>query len=126
MNSKDNLSTGSLEKLLADETLLSLPEAAELMGVPITRVYDLLTDRKLIAYVSDSGRCIPASLFGGNTTTGKFVPGVITLLTDGGYSDVEILEYLFTEDDSLPGRPVEALHGQLAREVVRRAQAMAI
>lgn len=53
------------------------------------------------------------------------MPGVIALLSDGGYNDREILEYLFTPDDSLPGRPIDALHGHLAREVMRRAQAMA-
>lgn len=115
-----------LETLLADETLLSLPEVSENLGVVITRVHDLLNDNKLIAYVQDGKRVIPAALFGPDGTTGKFVPGVITLLTDGGYSDVEILTYLFTPDETLPGRPVEALHGHLAREVLRRAQAMAL
>ena len=32
---------------------------------------------------------------------------------------------MFEEDESLPGRPAEALHGHRAREVIRRAQAMA-
>ena len=31
--------------------------------------------------------------------------------------------WIFTEDDTLPGKPVEALHGPLAREVLRRAAA---
>ena len=35
------------------------------------------------------------------------------------------MRWLFTFDDSLPGMPIEALHGHGAREVVRRAQAMA-
>ena len=47
------------------------------------------------------------------------------MLHDGGYEDEEILRWLFTEDESLPGAPVAALHGDLMREVIRRAQAMA-
>lgn len=117
----------SLEALLADEPMLTLPEAAERLGVVVTRVDDLLTANKLIAHIVDGKRHIPVALFEKDEpTTGKFVPGVITLLTDGGYSDAEILRFLFTEDETLPGRPVDALHGQLAREVLRRAQAMAI
>ncbi|GAB2504326.1 Rv2175c family DNA-binding protein [Corynebacterium atrinae] len=119
-------SNNDLETLLADETLLSLPEVSEKLGVVITRVHDLLNDNKLVAYVRDGKRVVPAALFGPDGTTGKFVPGVITLLTDGGYTDEEILTYLFTPDETLPGRPVEALHGHLAREVLRRAQAMAL
>lgn len=115
-----------LETLLNGETLLTPTETADLMGVVVTRVHDLLNDKKLIAYVRDGKRLIPGALFGQNSTTGKFVPGVLTVLADGGYSDEEILQFLFTEDDSLPGRPVDALQGQLAREVIRRAQAMAL
>lgn len=116
-----------IKDLLADEPMLTLPETADRLGVVITRVHDMLTANKLIAHVIDGKRHIPEALFEQDEpTTGKFVPGVITLLTDGGYSDEEILRFLFTEDETLPGRPVDALHGQLAREVLRRAQAMAV
>ncbi|WP_368660506.1 Rv2175c family DNA-binding protein [Corynebacterium sp.] len=116
-----------LETLLADEPMLTLPETAERLGVVITRVHDLLAGKKLIAHIIDGKRHIPEALFHeGSDSTGKFVPGLITLMVDGGYSDEEILRYLFTEDETLPGRPVDALHGQLAREVLRRAQAMAL
>ena len=68
---------------------------------------------------------IPAAFLSKKQTTNKFVPGIIALLADGGFSDTEILTYLFNEDETLPGRPIDALHGHLAREVMRRAQAMA-
>ncbi|MDO5668810.1 MAG: Rv2175c family DNA-binding protein [Corynebacterium sp.] len=107
--------------------MLTLPETADRLGVVITRVHDLLSANKLIAYVIDGKRHVPEALFHeGSDSTGKFVPGLITLLSDGGYTDEEILRYLFTADETLPGRPVDALHGQLAREVLRRAQAMAV
>lgn len=116
----------ALDTLLADEELLTLPEAADLLGVVVTRVHDLLSEKKLIAHVRDGVRHIPALFFNRKNAVNRFLPGTITLLADGGYSDGEILVYLFTEDETLPGRPVDALHGHLAREVVRRVQAMAL
>jgi Rv2175c C-terminal domain of unknown function len=61
----------------------------------------------------------------------------LMVLHDGGYHDTEIVRWLFTPDPSLTvtrdgtrdaicnARPVDALHAHQAREVVRRAQAMA-
>ncbi|BAU96509.1 transcriptional regulator [Corynebacterium suranareeae] len=109
-----------------NEPLLTLPEAAERLGVVVTKVMDLVNDHKLIVVRRDGVRYIPEAFFSTKKeSTNRFVPGVIALLSDGGFSDDEILAFLFTEDDSLPGRPIDALHGQLAREVMRRAQAMA-
>jgi len=54
----------------------------------------------------------------------KGVPGVLTLLHDAGYEDREALAWLFTADDSLPGRPIDALRENRGSEVKRRAQAM--
>ncbi|MDR7356155.1 hypothetical protein J2S37_002693 [Corynebacterium felinum] len=106
--------------------LLNVPEYADRLGVPVTRVFDLLGDHKLICVFDDGVKKIPADFLSAKGTTNKFVPGVIALLADGGYTDEEILRFLFTEDQSLPGRPIDALHGHLAREVMRRAQAMAL
>jgi hypothetical protein len=44
-------------------------------------------------------------------------------MRDAKYTDEEILEWIFAADDTLPGRPIDALHGPLAREVLRRAAA---
>lgn len=110
--------------LPADEPLLTVPDFADAMGVVVTRVLHLLRDHQLIAVNRDGVKYVPARFLSEDGHLVKFVPGVIALLSDGGYTDDEILEYLFTEDDSLPGRPVDALHGHLAREVMRRAQSM--
>ncbi len=110
----------------AGEKVVTVPEASERMGVVVTRVFDMLNNGQLIAVTMDSKRYIPERFFGESGEINKFVPGVIALLSDGGYSVEETFAYLFEEDESLPGRPVDALHGHLAREVMRRAQAMAI
>ncbi|MDR6277201.1 Rv2175c family DNA-binding protein [Corynebacterium suicordis] len=110
----------------AGESVIAIPDAAERMGVVVTKVMDLLNNGQLLAIRLDNVRYIPEMFFTEDGDLNKFVPGVISLLSDGGYSSQEILEYLYEADDSLPGRPVDALHGHLAREVMRRAQAMAI
>ena len=114
----------NLEQLLADETLLPFPDVADVLGVPVTKVHDYIGAKKLVHYAQDGKKVIPASLLGEDGLN-KFVSGAITVLYDGGYDANEILAFLFTPDETLPGRPVDALHGQKAREVIRRAQAMA-
>lgn len=111
--------------LSADEPTLALPDAADLIGVAVTRIHALLQEGRLIAVNRDGIPQIPARFFEGDEVA-RFVPGALALLADGGYTREESLEWLFSEDDSLPGRPVDALHGHLAREVMRRAQAMAL
>ena len=105
---------------------MALPDVAEMLNVAVTRVFDMLRRKQLLAIRVNDVRYVPEVFFRDGREVNKFVPGAIALLSDGGYSNEEILEYLFTADDSLPGRPVDALHGHLAREVMRRAQAMAL
>ena len=115
-----------LTALLRNDELLTLPEAAEERGIAVTRVHDLLHEKKIVAYVEDGQRYIPALFINDKGAINKFVSGAITVLADGGFSDEEILEHLFTPDDSLPGRPIDGLQGHLAREVIRRAQALGL
>ncbi|MCF1693428.1 Rv2175c family DNA-binding protein [Corynebacterium argentoratense] len=118
-------STPDVSVLPVDEPVITVPDAAERMGVVVTRVMAHLGDRDMIAVRKDGVRYLPARYFNEDGQLNRFVPGVIKLLLDGSYTEEEILEFLFTEDDSLPGRPIDAVHGHLAREVMRRAQAMA-
>ena len=110
----------------AGEALLAVPDAAERMGVVVTKVLDLMRKGQLLAVRVGGVRYIPELFFNPNGELNKFVPGLLSLLQDGGYEPHEIFSYLYEEDDSLPGRPIDAIHGHLAREVMRRAQAMAI
>ena len=54
----------------------------------------------------------------------KGLPGTLTVLGDAGFSQTEMLRWLFTADESLPGTPIEALRCDRGREVKRRAQAL--
>lgn len=115
-----------LDAILANDEMLTLPQVADKLGVVVTRVHDLIRSRKILAWRNVEGvRLIPAAFFNDKSKISPRVSGCLTVLSDAGYSDEEIFAYLFTEDESLPGRPIDALHGHLAREVIRRAQASA-
>ncbi|MER2092072.1 Rv2175c family DNA-binding protein [Saccharopolyspora rectivirgula] len=109
--------------LAPDVEVLPLPDVAERLGQPITRVHQLIREGQVVAVRRDGVLGIPAPFL---TDAGvvKGLPGTITLLRDARYQDDEILRWLFTPDDSLPGTPIDALRGNRGREVKRRAQAM--
>lgn len=125
MTSQNPTEHQTLTELMAGDELLTLADTADRTGIPVTRVGDLVNAHKLAAYRIDGKLRVPALLLDDDGSVNKFASGAITVLADGGYDDESILRYLFTEDDSLPGRPIDALQGHNAREVVRRAQALA-
>jgi Rv2175c C-terminal domain of unknown function len=99
---------------------LSQSEVADRLGVPTSKVRQLARDHQLI--VADDGR-VPALFLDADGLV-KGLPGTLTLLADAGYDDVETIRWLFTADDSLPGRPIDALRANRGTEVRRRAQAL--
>ncbi len=104
--------------------LLTLPEVAHRLGIRVNRVRQLIRDRALATVESADGPRVPAAFFDDEGVL-THLSGVLTVLRDGGYSDAEAVTWLFTEDDSLPGKPIDALHEKRHHEVNRRAQAMA-
>lgn len=100
--------------------------AAAVLGVSPSRVRQLIKEHQLAAVVPAAGQApqVPAELLMDGVIV-KGVPGVLTVLHDGGYDDLEALTWLFTADESLPGRPIDALRENRGSEVKRRAQAMA-
>jgi excisionase family DNA binding protein len=101
--------------------------AAAELGVSVSKVRQLIREHQLAAVVPvpGEGQRVPAELLMGGEIV-KGVPGLLTLLSDGGWDDREILTWLFTADDSLPGRPIDALRENRGSEVKRRAQALAL
>ncbi|AAS04230.1 DNA-binding protein [Mycobacterium avium subsp. paratuberculosis 10-4404] len=120
-----------------DEPIYDLPRVAELLGVPVTKVHQQLREGHLVAVRRGEALVVPQVFFTKSGEVVKSLPGLLTILHDGGYRDTEIVRWLFTRDPSLTvtrdgsrdaisnARPVDALHAHQAREVVRRAQAMA-
>ncbi|WP_329211966.1 Rv2175c family DNA-binding protein [Streptomyces sp. NBC_00683] len=106
---------------------LHLPDIAEMLDVEVTRVRQLVKEGQLIAVRRGERRTlqVPAAFIDGNKVV-KGLAGTLTLLRDDGYSDEEMLEWLFTSDPSLPGTPAQALSENRGTEVKRRAQALAV
>jgi Rv2175c C-terminal domain of unknown function len=120
-----------------DEAVYDVPTVAGLLGVAVTKVHQQLREGHLVAVRRDGAVVIPKMFFDKTGRVVKSLPGLLVVLQDGGYRETEIVRWLFTPDPSLTlrrdgtteqqanARPVDALHSHQAREVVRRAQAMA-
>lgn len=105
---------------------LTLPDVAEALGLSITKVHALLNERSLVALrITDRGiRSVPAEFIVDGRVLDS-LKGTLAVLGDSGFSDEEIVRWLFTEDESLPGRPIDALKEGRKTEIRRRAQALA-
>lgn len=112
--------------LSPEVAVLPLPGVAKRLNVPLTRVQQLIRDGAIFAIRRNSVVSVPEIFLETEGRVLKGLPGLISVLRDGGYPDLEILQWLFAVDDTLPGAPVDALHGNRAKEVTRRAQAMAL
>ncbi|MEU3962281.1 Rv2175c family DNA-binding protein [Streptomyces buecherae] len=106
---------------------LTLPDIAELLDVEVTRVRQLVKEGQLIAVRRGENRAlhVPAEFIGEGRIV-KGLVGTLTLLRDDGFTDEEMLEWLFTADPTLPGTPAQALRENRGTEVKRRAQALAV
>jgi hypothetical protein len=102
-------------------TFVPVPEIAAQLGIVVTRVHQLLRERQLLAVRVQGVLRVPAEFIDGQEVV-KGLPATITLLRDAKYSDQEIIDWLFTADESLPGSPIQALRENRGREVHRRAQ----
>lgn len=107
------------------DSWLTMGQVAELLEISANKVRQLTREHQLVAVRRPSLRepGIPADCVqeGGIV---KGLSGTLILLADRGFSDIEAIEWLFTADDSLPGRPIDALRENRGTEVRRRAQAL--
>lgn len=120
-----------------DEPTFDLPRVSEMLGIPVTKVHQYLRDNHLLAVRRAGALVVPQVFFTEHGDVVKSLPGLLAVLHDGGYQQTDIVRWLFTPDPSLSltrdgvresvanARPIDALHAHQAREVMRRAQAMA-
>ncbi|WP_203231291.1 Rv2175c family DNA-binding protein [Nocardioides caldifontis] len=113
-----------LQSLVGD--WLDWAACGEALGISVSRVRQLIKEHQLAAAVPapGTGQQVPAAFVQDGVIV-KGLPGLLTVLHDGGYDDRESIQWLFSEDDTLPGRPIDALRENRGSEVKRRAQAMA-
>jgi Rv2175c C-terminal domain of unknown function len=115
--------TDHAELFRSVEDWLALPDLADALQLDIVRTRQLVRDRQVLAFRRDGVLYVPAAfVLDGQVVKG--LPGVLTLLGDARYTDEEALGWLFTDDDSIPGTPVQALRENRGTEVKRRAQAL--
>ncbi len=106
--------------------LLPLPDVADRLGVPVTKVRQALRDGHLLAIRRAGVLSVPAAFLTDDGEVVKGLPGTITVLGDAGFTPDDMLRWLFTPDETLPGgTPIDALRATGGREVKRRAQALA-
>ncbi len=105
---------------------LPLPDVAQLLNVSITRVHGLIDERALVAErVGERKiRSVPAEFLQDGQVVDS-LKGTIVVLADAGYSDEDLIIWLFTPDESLRGRPIDALREGRKTEIRRRAQTLA-
>lgn len=107
---------------------LAVPDIMELTGASLAQVKTWLQERELIGARRGPNKAlyVPASFL---TEEGPLfaLRGTITVLSDGGYRDEEIIAWLHEADDTLPGgSAIESLRAGSKTEVRRRAQEMAL
>lgn len=113
----------SLPAAVTEETL-TVSDVASRLSIPASRVVQLVRDGHLLSLRHEREVVVPAALLDDDGVV-RGLAGTIIVLRDGGYDDRDILTWLFTEQESLPGSPIGALRAGRHKEVKRRAQAMA-
>ncbi len=105
---------------------LNIPEVAERLGVNVSRVRQLLREGELLAVPHGERGVlhVPAAFLDGDRIL-KGLTGTLTVLHDGGFDAEETVRWLFSVDDRLGTRPVDALAGNRIKEVRRHAQVLA-
>lgn len=125
---------------LVDEWL-TVPDVAERLGLDVGKVRRLLQERRIVGARRGEPKVlsVPAQFLVPGHLANPAAPsrtqdapqwtvlsalqGTFTVLADAGFSDEEAIAWLFTDDPSLPGTPIEALRAGRKTEVRRRAQA---
>lgn len=106
---------------------LTVPDAAERLGVPLSAVRRLIEDRELLALRIGERRVVSVPEQFLDEAVFRHLRGTFTVLSDGGMDDEEIVRWLFTPNSTLRtgGTPVDALAAGFKTEVRRRAMEQA-
>lgn len=103
---------------------LTIPDTAEILGIPAGRVRRLIDERHLVAVRRDGVLRVPA-LFLVEGEVLSSLRGTLIVLSDAGFSDDEAVEWLLAPEDSIGLAPIEALRAGRKSEVRRVAQTLA-
>lgn len=112
-----------MQEVFANVSWITIPDAAELLNLPLGKVHRLIEDHHLLETRIDGVRKIPADAIQ-NGEPLHTLKGTCQLLFDAGYSMDEALEWLYTVEDSLGTTPMAALVAGKRAEIRRLAQAL--
>lgn len=126
---------------------LPLPDLADRMGTEVGYARQLVRDRTVVGakqgprgifsvpakFLVPAVSANPANILKQDEVGGpdapevvvSSLPGTISLLTDNGLSDTEIIRWLFEIDSTLGCQPIDALRQGHKSEVRRTAQVLA-
>jgi len=112
-----------------DTEWLSIPEFADRLAVPATRVRDKIRDRAVIAIRRgpNNAWAIPSSFIvqgEGGPHIIAALRGTFTLLADAGFSDDEAMAWVLAHHDDLEMSPLDSLRLGHKAHVRRLAQAL--
>ena len=121
---------GSLALMTSvDITVLSTDEVCRLLGIEERRLKQLIRDRVLIEARDASGaRGVPQEVIvkGDNGWEPlSFLQGTLTLLADDGFTAEEAAAWLYTVQEELGERPIDALTSGRHHRVNRIASTLA-
>lgn len=121
-----------MKKQLWDQyTWLTVNEAADYLGLEPKRIRSWVKEGSLLvakATLDVPGRLVKDFLVKTDTYRGPLdsLPGTITLLFDGGFTNDEAVEWLLSPDETLGQSPLEALRAGKKHQVRRIAAALAL
>lgn len=104
---------------------LTVPDAAEILGVPLGRVRRLIEDHHLISVKRDGVQYVPREIIVDKEPLPS-LHGTIVVLLDAGFSLDSAIEWLYTHNDILGQTPMSALVAGKKAEIRRLAQALAL
>jgi excisionase family DNA binding protein len=104
---------------------LTVPEAAELMEIPLGRVRRLIEDHHLVSVKRDGVQYIPSEIVVDKEPLAS-LHGTIVVLMDAGFDLDGAVRWLYTVDEVLGQTPMAALVSGKKAEIRRLAQALAL
>lgn len=105
---------------------LALPDLAEQVGESLPTIRQWVRERRLVVVARGTPpiKSVPSDLVHDGHLL-KGLAGAITVLHDAGYSDLEALRWLLTDEPVLGGRPVDLMAQGRDVAVKRRAMSLA-
>ncbi|MFE1645354.1 Rv2175c family DNA-binding protein [Microbacterium sp. P01] len=112
--------TGETDPRIETEWL-TLPQLVDVLGLPLTRVRQLLDERHLIGTRRTGALTVPSVFIVEDEPLGS-LRGTIFVLQDAGFTDDEVIDWMLADEESIGMPPIAALRAGRKSEVRRVAQ----